>query len=450
MPNVPQSCDEPRDPQVLGRQDRNRDRHVRLGVLSLILAAGILASACGKKGNPLPPLRPVPSRIADFTAHRTDDRIELRFTVPSTNADGSLPLALTHIEIYRVVAAPLPAPSAGAAPATPATPGGQATAVLPPSPPSAAPTAGVDTATPLPSVPRPAPPPPTPPVNLTSRNLRATIEVLQPDSVAAADTAAAPSPGAAALPPVKPTAGPQRVEPGARATFVDLIEPGAAVNARWSYVVVGVAGRNRRASPSATLTVPLAGGPTPPDQLTTSNTETTATVSWKGSAPGQSFLVFDVTSKSAPPKALTPAPLSVPEFTEAVEFGQERCFAVRALSVSAGVTVDSALSVRECMTAVDRYPPAAPANLQAIQEGAVITLNWTAVDATDLAGYIVLRGDANGERLEPLMRTPVRGAVFRDTTVQSGGTYMYSVYAVDNAAVPNVSQQSNRQTVTVR
>lgn len=289
------------------------------------------------------------------------------------------------------------------------------------------------------------------PVNLTPKNLRATIEVVQLDSATGAGAPAATSGAPVAVPaPLTNTNGPQRVEPGAQATFVDRIEPGAAPTARWSYVVVGVAGRNRRGTPSATVTVPLVGGPAPPDEFTTSNTETTTTLSWKGGAPGQSFLVFDVTGEASAPKVLTPSPLTVSEFTQPVEFGQPRCFAVRTLTVSAGVTLESALSSRECITAVDRYPPAAPANLQAIQEGAVITLNWSAVDAADLVGYIVLRGDANGERLEPLMRLPVRGAVFRDTTVQPGATYVYSVYAVDNAAVPNVSQQSNRQTVTVR
>lgn len=470
MPDVPQSCDETRDPQVLGRWREHREMTARSrsfvrrrSCRAMALAVLVFAGACGKKGNPLPPLRPVPSRIADLTAHRTDDRIELRFTVPSTNADGSQPLALSRVEIYRVAAAPLPVTptAATSAPATTATP--DPTRVTPaPGVEVAVPPTGASAATPTPPAPTATaanPPPPAPrfpaapPVNLTSKNLRATIDVVQPDdSSAAGASTAAPLPGAIAAEP-RPAAsasGRQRVEPGAKATFVDRIEPGAAATARWSYVVVGVAGRNRRGTPSATITVPLVGGPAPPDQLMTSNTETTTAVSWKGSAPGQSFLVFDVTAASAPPVALTSAPLTTAEFTQPVEFGRSRCFAVRALAATGGVTIESPLSASACITAVDRYPPPAPANLQAVQEGAVITLTWTAVDAADLSGYIVLRGDASGERLEPLMRTPVRGAVFRDAAVQPGATYVYSVYAVDNAGVPNVSQQSNRQTVTVR
>ncbi len=301
--------------------------------------------------------------------------------------------------------------------------------------------------------PRPAPTLPAPPVSLTSKNLRATIEVTQPDDRATAvDSPAALLPGAiaAVTRPAASASAPHRVEPGAQATFVDRIEPGAGATARWSYVVLGVAGRNRRGTPSATITLPLVGGPAPPDQLAASNTETTTILSWKGSAPGQSFLVFDMTSESVLPVALTSTPLTAAGFEQPVEFGRSRCFAVRALAVNGAVTIESPLSASACITAVDRYPPPAPANLQAVQEGAAITLTWTAVDAADLSGYIVLRGDGDGERLEPLMRDPVRGAVFRDTAVRPGATYVYSVYAVDNATVPNVSQQSNRQAVVVR
>jgi hypothetical protein len=99
---------------------------------------------------------------------------------------------------------------------------------------------------------------------------------------------------------------------------------------------------------------------------------------------------------------------------------------------------------------VDRYPPPAPTNLRAIQEGGAITLTWTPSDAADLAGYIVLRGDAGGVNMQPLLKEPVREPAYKDETARSGETYTYSVYAVDAAPTPNVSQQSDRQVVTVR
>ena len=64
-------------------------RAVRTGIVpaALVLTA-LAATACGKRGDPQPPLRPIPGRVADLSAHRVDDRVELRFTVPAANLDG--------------------------------------------------------------------------------------------------------------------------------------------------------------------------------------------------------------------------------------------------------------------------------------------------------------------------------------------------------------------------
>jgi hypothetical protein len=63
-------------------------------VLILVLAG------CGRKGNPMPPLRPMPARLADLAARRVDDRIELRFTIPAANADGTTPAAADRFDIF--------------------------------------------------------------------------------------------------------------------------------------------------------------------------------------------------------------------------------------------------------------------------------------------------------------------------------------------------------------
>jgi hypothetical protein len=198
--------------------------------------------------------------------------------------------------------------------------------------------------------------------------------------------------------------------------------------------------------------------PEPPPALTLTHDETTLTVSWSAAIAGHQFSVFEAPrlepgtpGEPAPaPARLTPKPTPGTEWTQPVVFGLERCFFVRTAIVSGAVTSEGAPSPVACLMAEDRYPPPAPVNLQAIQEGLVVTLNWTSVEAADLAGYIVLRGDAAGERLEPLMRDPVPDTVYRDTTVEPGATYTYSVYAVDSSPAANVSQQSSRQVITLR
>ena len=89
---------------------RGARRRLGASLLAVLAAAG-----CGKRGNPLPPLRSVPARIADLTAHRVDDRVELAWTVPAANTDGTALAGLTGLEVYAVsTAASEPAPAAAA------------------------------------------------------------------------------------------------------------------------------------------------------------------------------------------------------------------------------------------------------------------------------------------------------------------------------------------------
>jgi hypothetical protein len=57
----------------------------------LCLCAVIVLSACGKKGNPLPPLVRVPAAPGDFVVTRIDDHVYVKLTTPTTNIDGAGP-----------------------------------------------------------------------------------------------------------------------------------------------------------------------------------------------------------------------------------------------------------------------------------------------------------------------------------------------------------------------
>jgi len=87
----------------------------RLHLRSAWLAAslGLAAAACGHKGKPLPPLRPIPAAVADFAAEREGAAVRLQFTVPDANQDGSAPPAVDRLDIFAVSrAATEPAPAA--------------------------------------------------------------------------------------------------------------------------------------------------------------------------------------------------------------------------------------------------------------------------------------------------------------------------------------------------
>ena len=80
----------------------------------------------------------------------------------------------------------------------------------------------------------------------------------------------------------------------------------------------------------------------------------------------------------------------------------------------------------------------------------MINLIWDANVETDLAGYIVLRGEAPGDTLQPITKEPVTVTSYRDESVRPGTRYVYAVVAVDRAVPRNNSPQSNRAEETAR
>jgi hypothetical protein len=151
------------------------------------------------------------------------------------------------------------------------------------------------------------------------------------------------------------------------------------------------------------------------------------------------------------PRRLTTAPLAMPSYDDPrVEFGVERCYVVRTVETLGAMSVESPPSERLCVTPADAFPPAAPKALAAVASEGAIGLIWEANTEADLAGYVVLRGEAPGDTLQPLTPQPIKETTFRDTTVKPGIRYVYAVVAVDNATPQNVSAQSNRVEETAR
>ena len=60
----------------------------------------VALGACGHKGPPLPPFSRVPSAPADVKVARRADSVELQFTVPSTNTDGTRPANIERVDVY--------------------------------------------------------------------------------------------------------------------------------------------------------------------------------------------------------------------------------------------------------------------------------------------------------------------------------------------------------------
>jgi hypothetical protein len=131
-----------------------------------------------------------------------------------------------------------------------------------------------------------------------------------------------------------------------------------------------------------------------------------------------------------------------------VTFGVERCFEVRPVDQIFGAQVIGPASPRTCVTPKDQFPPAAPRSLAVIAGSGVINLIWDANVEKDVAGYLVLRGEAPSDTLQAIIKEPMTAATFRDESVRPGVRYVYAVVAVDTAG--NTSGQSNRVEETAR
>ncbi len=82
----------------------------------------------------------------------------------------------------------------------------------------------------------------------------------------------------------------------------------------------------------------------------------------------------------------------------------------------------------------DIFPPAQPVGVQAVYSGPgqqpFIDLTWASNQEPDLAGYNVYRRENGGEWTR-INSELVKAPAFRDTDVEPGHTYFYSVTAVD-------------------
>jgi hypothetical protein len=84
------------------------------------LALGLLlaVSGCGKQGNPLPPLRPVPAAARDLAARQVGSELVLELAYPKTTAAGLVLPGLEAVEVWEATR-PAPPPGVAAPPVEP-------------------------------------------------------------------------------------------------------------------------------------------------------------------------------------------------------------------------------------------------------------------------------------------------------------------------------------------
>jgi len=430
--------------------------------LIVLVACSCLATSCGKKGPPLPPLVKLPVAPADLTAVRRGNTVDLQLTVPGTNTDNTRPANVARVDVYAftgpATVAEADIPKRGTKVAS--------VAVKSPRDPEA--TTDPDDPEQIESDVEP------PEGEGLDQGARARV---QETLTAASRTASDVDANRSKSRPVHDVARPLRLgtpllHPSAAAALgIPLVGPPSATAVTRMYVAVGVSRKGRRGPLSRRVVVPLVAPPIAPTRPDVTYTETEVTVTWRPAASGPvvqepasgdvlaatplgitvprlAYNVYEagalsVASGSAVPlrpditdqdTQLTKAPIEETRYTDSrMTWGANRCYVVRAVEIIDVLMVESGRTAPTCVMLVDTFPPAAPKGLQAVASGeGAINLIWDASPEADLDGYIVSRGAAPGGALAPITPAPIHGTTFSDSA-QPGVRYIYVVQAVDKA-----------------
>ena len=361
----------------------------RPGCALVICAAVGGAVACGKKGPPLPPLNQLPAAPAALVAERRGSTVDIRLVIPAANTDGTHPADLTRVDVYALSAAP------------PVTPDDVYRH-------------GKKVATVIVNPPRDPDEEPEENPGDEKQNEKRAREAKR-----------------------RARLEQQGVDQGTGAQLQDRIDAADAELApARSYVGVGFNKRGRRGALSAAAAVSLVEPPPRSAPPVLAYDESGITVTWPPAVPAsdaEQALAYHVYSGNDPATPLTDRPLTEPRYVDRrIEWGTERCYAVRTVKIVSGLSVEGDASEAACVTPVDKFPPAAPTGLTAVASPGAISLLWDASTAADLAGYVVYRAIAPATALAPVTPSLIQETTFTDQ-VMPGAQVTYAVQAVDKS-----------------
>jgi hypothetical protein len=438
---------------------------------SCFVAIG-LAAGCGKKGPPLAPLVPIPAAVDQLSVVRLGDQVYVSLTLPAANVDAFEPADLARVEIYGYTGRTAPprgrfvefATLVGSVPVAPAPPAPLEAGKQPPEDAS-----------------------PPPPPDAPKQGAQVTVlDALTPDELVQGRT----PPPAARTPP--------SADEGKQSGGDPEVTERAPAPLKRFYVAVPFSRRGRPGPPGSVGELVLTPVPDPSPEVHAAYTARAVLLSWEPaggllgylleqSLPEEPlpFPIDEEDEATAAPEAegpltyhvyrefladpstppgpgerpwdavpatpITGIPVASLEFADTPAFGRRACYTVRAVRGAGPAARIGAASPEACVTPVDVFAPAAPQGVVTVASDGAISLLWEPVAAADLAGYIVLRGEAPGDTLRPLTSAPVAEPGFRDASVEPGTRYVYAVVAVDNRIpVPNVSPASATVEETAR
>lgn len=401
-----------------------------------LLAAAVALTACGKKGDPLPPLLPIPAAAEDLTVQQRGSELILRFGYPRTTAAG-MPLdAIERIEVYELVRPALERPAA-----EPEAAEGSLEAVP----------AEVDPVAPGPDATATVPDEDTPAEEVAAGELdeRPDAEVGEsaPETIAApggprwlAPPVDAREFGGAATPVL--TLSGDRLAGALRGDRIVVSLPldppaseageAAPPNARYYAVRTVAEGDFESALSNRAGIVPQIPPPAPGELIADPRADGVE-IGWQWD-DGVAIAGFDVYRRLATERDFgEPLELVGPQqrsyLDAGARYGQRYLYAVTAVAQRSPL-IESAVAAAREVDYRDVFPPPVPASVVALADAGAVRLVWDESRAPDLAGYHVYRRQGGGD-WRRLTAEPIDRVELTDRDVAAGETYAYRVTAVD-------------------
>lgn len=361
-----------------------------------IVAVGLLTLlACGKRGDPRPPVPIIPQATSDLVVTQRGTRVLLTWSFPALTTAGQSLSTVRRVVVYRY------------AEELPVVPGGRdPNAILP---------GDIDPTQPEP-VARFAKVPLVTPAQFNKLKERI-------DSIESANLPSATA--------------------GAKLTYEDTppfrAKDGRPLRLTYAVVTEGQAARSDLSNLSVIVPVDV---PAAPGDLTASAEAKGIVLTWTkpavaATANATPFLAgYNIYRAAASETSddlgapINATPVTQTTFTDTPPYGAYS-YRVTAVASPGPPRVESDPSPRVTATFKDLVPPPPPSNLTALVETKAVRLVWEKPDSPDLRGYLVYRTEGN-VRLK-LSPGPVTAPFFLDISAQPGATYVYSVSSVDTS-----------------
>jgi fibronectin type 3 domain-containing protein len=355
-----------------------------ISIFYLLLSILLLTAGCGAPGEPTPPSPPVPSAITDLSARQLGDGVQLSFTLPSNTIAGTRLASPPAVEILRGALKPDGSPDPKTFRVVYTIPGAMV------------------------------------------ENYRFGDHMRFSDPISAEETQAHPGTAVAYL--VRTRASQKRASVDSNVVSVRVFSVPERISS--------VEGRVTESAIELSWSVPArtsAGEPLP------TKIEYRIYRSEINSASGT--LAPQVPQHGK--RNIESAPLATSDSNSyrdsAFSFDQTYVYTVRSVIQVENNSVESADSEPITVTPHDTFPPAVPQGVvAAVLPGTtpgtfVVDLSWPINLETDLAGYRVYRSEQEGTRGELLTPDLLPTPAVRDTSVEPGHRYWYTVTAVDRA-----------------